>query len=179
VGLPNRQARIEPLKAMHGDKHHRNVLDMANFCNSREVGGAGLCQTAAVPQDIIGGDGLHRLVDTTRVWHSAARTPKTRTMPLQVVIRHCGTVCIPATGHDLDPLILADPTSCRTTGGPAMSAGASGFFVRLAGCHVSLNVRCRCRTTQHSATPQQRAGRQGDGLRDNGQHRRHGRDRSR
>jgi hypothetical protein len=164
---------------MHGDKHHRNVLDMANFCNSREVGGAGLCQTAAVPQDIIGGDGLHRLVDTTRVWHSAARTPKTRTMPLQVVIRHCGTVCIPATGHDLDPLILADPTSCRTTGGPAMSAGASGFFVRLAGCHVSLNVRCRCRTTQHSATPQQRAGRQGGGLRDNGQHRRHGRDRSR
>jgi hypothetical protein len=37
-----------------------------------------------------------------------------RTMPLQAAIRHRGTVSIPATGHDLDPLILADPSSCWT-----------------------------------------------------------------
>lgn len=102
-----------------------------------------------------------------------------RTMPLPVTIRHCGTLCIPATGHDLDPLILADRSGGRTTGGPARSVGASGFIVRLAGCHVSLTVWCRCRTTQHPATPQQRARRQGGGLRDNVQHRRRVRDRSR
>jgi hypothetical protein len=38
------------------------------------------------------------------------------TMPLQAAIRHRGTLSIPATGHDLGLLILADPSTCWTTG---------------------------------------------------------------
>ena len=67
---------------------------------------------------VIGAGRLHRQVDSTRVWYSAARTPKTTTMPLQAAIRHPGTLSIPATGHDLDLLILADPSCCWTTDGP-------------------------------------------------------------
>ena len=112
-------------------------------------------------------------MDNTRVWHSAARTPKTTNNAI--------TSGYPSSWHSIYP--CDRPRSRPVDLGRSQhllddrmvqpcSAGARGFFVRLAACHVSFTVWCRCRTTQHVATPQQRTRRQGGGLRDNVQHRR-------
>jgi hypothetical protein len=60
-----------------------------------------------------------------------------KVMHLQSGSRRCGTLSIPATGHDLDRLILADPTSCRTAGG---SSQATQRGPALRGCQL---VMCR------------------------------------
>jgi hypothetical protein len=179
--LPNRQAQVEPLKHLHGKKH---ITGTSSTSPTWTIPKSATPQRSA--KRLFCRRSLLALMGYTDKWilhmHGILLPGlgRQRTMPLQVAVRHGNTLSIPATGRDLDPLILADPSHCWTTGGPDMPCRrAGGLFVRLADCHVSFTVWCRCRTIQHPATPQHRARRQGSGLRDNVQHRRREHDRSR
>jgi len=100
-------------------------------------------------------------------------------MPWQATVGRHGTLGTPAVDHDLDLRVADDRNSSRTIGGPDKTCRNKRLSVRLSGRHVSWIVWCRCGTTQQPETPQQRMAGRGGGLRDNMQHRRRARDRSR